>query len=116
MEIDRSNSAAHIAALHDALREHLALAEEHRRKSHEHYVLAKEAAHGLRGMGVSLRDIADMVGCRHPKIMKLLDWDGTVGTTPFAGKRDIGQGVRKALRERPEVFIEEALTDPTMAR
>jgi hypothetical protein len=107
MTDDRSNSAAERDAL-------LAQAKEHITKGDEHYRLAREAVLEAkkRDSKLSNRRVAVALGRSHAWVNDLLSWDGRDASTPFGGGRDLGQGVRRAIRENPDIIVAEVLKNP----
>lgn len=78
-----SNSAAERDAF-------LAKAKDHLAKGDEQYRAARQAILDAKALDPKLsnRGVAKVIGRSHNWINKLLRWDGTDGSTPFAGPRD----------------------------
>lgn len=76
----RSNSAAEVEALLEQAKNHIARGNEYHRKAREAIVAVRQI-----DPKISNRRIATALGCSHRWVNALLKWDGTDGSTPFAG-------------------------------
>lgn len=116
-----SNSDAAIAALLERAKQHAAQGEEYERLARQSYIAARDAIIEAKKIALpaklSNREIARRIGRSPNWVDKLMDdeWVATDGGTPFSGARDVGQAIRKALREQPELVVAEALKNPTLA-
>ena len=116
-----SNSDAAIASLLEQAKQYAAEGEEYERLARQSYLAARNAIVEAKTLALpsnlSNRKVAERIGRSPNWVDKLMDeeWVATDGGTPFAGARDVGQAVRKALREQPELIVAEALKNPTLA-
>jgi hypothetical protein len=76
----RSNSAAEVAALLEQAKAHADLGDEYHRKAREALLMVRQLDPKM-----SNRAIARAIGRSHRWVNAMLTWDGTSGSTPFAG-------------------------------